>query len=436
MKPRNLIVAVVILAALSGAVWWAQKHPSTPASDSNTPPPAKLVDIPESSVNQVDIAAKNQPEVVLKREKQKWQITAPQPAGADQDAVATMLGTLSPLTADSTVTDSATDISQYGLTDPQLTVKIYQNGGKTHTLLFGNDVPVGSLAYLKLASGNKVYAVPASDKTAFDKKENDLRDKRVLTFDSAKVTSVDITNPKGTVEFAKNNEGNWQIVKPEPMRADGLAVDELVRKLGDAKMDLSSPTALSQAQSAYADGTLVGTAKVADASGTQTLQVRKVKNDYYAKSSAVPGVYKVSSDIGTDLQKTAADYRNKKLFDFGFSDPTKITFTSNGSTSSYVRAGTDWKSNGKVMDPGSVQALIDKLRDLAATGFPQQPFPAATITIDIVYNDGKKSETVEIAKSGNSYLARRANEPTVYQLDGPAVDDILKANSSIHPQKK
>lgn len=433
MSSRNLIAAIILLAALSGAVWWAQKHPTKPA-DANTPPVTKLVDIPESSVKQVDIAAKGQPELVLKRQGGKWKITAPKPAGADQDAVATMLATLSPLNADSLVTDATGNAAQYGLVPPPLTVKVYQKNGKTHTLNFGNDVAVGSLAYVRLGSDNKIYAVAGSNKSAFDKKEVDLRDKRLLTFDSAKVTSVDITNPKGTVEFAKNNEGNWQIVKPQPMRADAFAVDDLVRKLGDAKMDLSSPSALPQAQSAYIDGTPVGTAKVTDASGTQTLDVRKMKNDYYAKSSIIPGAYKINSDLATDLEKTAADFRNKKLFDFGFSDPTKIVFTQNGKTRTYVRSGTDWKEGGKTLDPGSVQSLIDKLRDLTATGFPQQAFPAATITINIVYD--KKSETVEIAKAANGYVAQRANEPAVYQLDGSAVDDILKTNSSIHPQKK
>ncbi len=29
MKPRNLIIAVLVLAGLGGAIYWAQKHPSS-----------------------------------------------------------------------------------------------------------------------------------------------------------------------------------------------------------------------------------------------------------------------------------------------------------------------------------------------------------------------------------------------------------------------
>ena len=66
-------------------------------------------------------------------------------------------------------------------------------------------------------------------------------------------------------------------------------------------------------------------AQVTDNSGSQTLEVRKDKdNNYYARSSAVAGVYKVASDTGEGLNKGLDDFRNKKLFDFGFSDPSKL----------------------------------------------------------------------------------------------------------------
>src|SRR5260370_42530214 len=70
----------------------------------------------------------------------------------------------------------------------------------------------------------------------------------------------------------------------------------------------------------------MATAKVRDESGTQELQVRKSEvsktkggqnNDtYYAKSSAVDGIYKITADLGQALDKVVDDFRNKKLLDF------------------------------------------------------------------------------------------------------------------------
>ena len=110
------------------------------------------------------------------------------------------------------------------------------------------------------------------------------------------------------------------------MRADGSQVEDLIRKLKDAKMDASvSAEDAKKAATAFASGTKVAIATVADSSGTQQLEVRKVQHDkdkdYYAKSSAVEGVYKVTAELGDGLDKKLDDFRNKKLFDFGFTDP-------------------------------------------------------------------------------------------------------------------
>src|SRR5258708_10814285 len=79
-----------------------------------------------------------------------------------------------------------------------------------------------------------------------------------------------------------------------------------------------------KAAAAFEAGTPFATVQVTDVSGTQELQVRKNKDDYYAKSSAVVGVSKISSWTGAGLDKGLDDFRNKKLFDFGFAEPEKI----------------------------------------------------------------------------------------------------------------
>ena len=84
---------------------------------------------------------------------------------------------------------------------------------------------------------------------------------------------------------------------------------------------------LTKRHLAFARATPVATAKVTDQSGTQELQVRKNKDTYYAKSSAVEGAYKVDSTLGQALDKGLDDFRNKKLFDFGFSDLPRLRCT-------------------------------------------------------------------------------------------------------------
>ena len=426
MKPRNLIVASIVLAALAGGVFWARKHPNTGTDTAATPPVIKLADIPEAQAQQVDLTKKGSPTVTLQRQNGNWAITAPEPYRADQSAVTAVLAALSPLNADSVVEDTPADVTKYGLDTPTVTAFIHEKGGKTDRISIGNDVPAGSLVYARIGSSPKVYALADTVKTALDRGVNDLRDKRLLTFDTNKLTRVEIGSSKGDVEFGKNGSGDWQMIKPRPYRADNFQVEELIRKLGDAKMDLSEPPVTGFAAMQPAGGV-----KLTDASGTQTLEVRKSKDDYYARSSVVKGDYKIASDLGQAVNKSVDDFRNKKIFDFGFSDPNKIDVQLPGSgNKTYALSGTDWKLNGQNMDAGSVQSFIDKLRDLTAAKFVTSGFttPAATITVV-----SKRTEKVEFAKTADGYIARRENEPTLYQLDTKSVEDMLNAGKSIKP---
>ena len=434
MKPRNLLIAAVLLAALSGVVWWAKKHPQPSATSSSTNASPKLVDIPDAQIQSIDLKKKDGSSVDLGRQNGKWVITAPESYSADQDAASSVATSLSPVTADSVVDENPADPSKYGLTSPSLTVTVHEKDGKSPEILFGDDVPAGSLVYARLNSSPKVYAVSSSVKSSFDKSVNDLRDKRLLTFDSNKLTRADLITGHSDVEFGKNNQGDWQILKPEPYRADSFQVEELLRKLTDAKMDLSgSAEDAKKAASAFALGQQVATIKVTDASGTQTLDVRKNKDDYYAQSSVVKGCYKVSSDLGKELEKPLDDFRNKKIFDFGFSDPTKIDVQQGSDAKTLTRSGTDWKMNGKTMDPGTVQAFIDKLRDLSATKFVNSGFTTPELSVAVTSNDGKRFEKAEFAKTADGYIAKRENEPALYQLDAKTVSDMVDASKAIKP---
>ena len=265
---------------------------------------------------------------------------------------------------------------------------------------------------------------------------NDLRDKRLLPVSADKISRVELVRKGQDIEFGRTKD-DWQILKPKPMRADSTQVGDLVRQLTDAKMDLSA--AESNASSAFSKAALLATARVTDESGTMELQVRKSKDDYYAKSISVEGAYKVDSALGKALDKGVDDFRDKKLFDFGYNDPNKIQLQ-NGAKSYFLTRGTagseDWWSNGKKMSADGVETLISDLRDLSAVKFVDSGFVNPAIEVTVISNDGKRVEKIQIAKSGDHYIARRENEPPLCQLDGKSVDDLLKAADEVKPAGK
>jgi hypothetical protein len=83
------------------------------------------------------------------------------------------------------------------------------------------------------------------------------------------------------------------------------------------------------------------------------------------------------------------------------------------------------------MDSTTVQNLIDKLRDLAASKFQDAGGGTAALEVTVTSNDGKRVEKVAINKQGDQYLAKRENEPSIYILDSKAADDLIKAAGDV-----
>jgi hypothetical protein len=300
MKFR-LIVAVIVLAALAGVLYWSQ-HRKPPAESAVVTPSATpvILKVDPSAVTQLVIKQKGSVPVALNKIEGKWQITEPKPYRADQEAVAGVLSTLSALTADRVVEDNAIDRKQYGLEEPAAEVT-----AGTRQLMLGDDTPAGGDVYAAVAGDPRVFTVSSYTKTSLAKSLNDLRDKSLLTLNPDKVSRVELLKKGQDLEFDRTKDG-WQILKPSASPADATAVNDLVRSLTGAKMDLNAAAA------GFAQATPVGTAKLTGDSGVQTLEVRKNKDDYYAKSSATEGTYKIDSSIGQAFDKKLEDFQTKK----------------------------------------------------------------------------------------------------------------------------
>jgi hypothetical protein len=433
MKLRGLIIAVIVLAALTGALYWSNHHKPEESPDAAADAPPKILQLNPADISRFELKRKSGEDVTLQKDSAgKWQMTSPAPFKVDQAAVTSLLGTFSILNGNRMVDDKPTNLVPYGLSPPVLEADLTEKNNAVRKLLIGTEAPTGNAVYVKTDADPSVYTMPSYNKTSIDKTADDLRDKRLLGVEPEKISQVDLLAKNQDIEFARTKDG-WQIVKPKPERADSDQVDEFVRKLTEARMDLGDPTAdPKKLASAFAAGTPVATARITDASGTKELQVRKNKDDYYAKSSAVDGIYKVASDLGQSLDKSVDDFRNKKLFDFGFNDPNKVEIY-DGSQAYYLSKGGEdwWSADGKKWDANAAQTVIDDLRNLAAAKFVESGFATSVMNISVTSNDGKRVEKISIAKNGGGYMARREGDTTLYALDAKPVEDLQNAEKEL-----
>ena len=432
MRSKGLLTASFLLLVLTGVIWWSNKKAATADKMPVEKTTTKLLSIPEDQIQLIEIKKRAGESIHLQRNDSKWEIAAAKPLRADPDAVSSMLSTLSSLSSDRTIDEKATRLEQYGLTQPAIELSITDKNKRNTSLLIGDDTPAGTAVYAAIAGDPRVFALSSYKKSSFDKSANDLRDKRLVPFDSDKVTRIELQSKKQTIEFARD-KNQWQIVRPSALRADQSAVEELLRNLRDAKMDLNAADDEKKIAAAFNSAALLATARVTDASGAQELLVRKSKDDFFAKSTAVEGIHKVPGSVATSLEKSLDDFRTKKLFDFGFADPNKVEFHDGSKSYFLTRSGSDWWTNGTKLDPGTVSPLVDRIRDFSANKFAESGFGGSSMELTVTSDGGKRVEKVVLSKIGDKYLAKRGNEPDLYEVNASSVTELQKSVADLKP---
>jgi hypothetical protein len=435
MKIKQLIAAAIVLAALTATLYWSNRHkPIEDAAKAAANAPVKILSFQKDDISKLEIKRKSGEVVELaKSGSNNWKITSPKPLVGDADTISTILYAISPLESDRVIEEKASDLKTYGLAEPAVEVSATGKDGKSQKLLLGDDLPTGGSSYAMLTGDPRVFLISSSSKSNLDKGVKDLQDKRLLPVDFNNISKIEIVSKKLNLAFGSSN-GQWVMQAPKDVRGDTSKLEGIVEKLRLATMDPNAPEAdTKKAASAFSSGAPVATVKATDASGSQELQVRKTKDDYFAKTTALEGAFKVTKELGEAIDKNLDDFREKRLFDFAESNPEKIEAHYGSKSYFLTRSGEDWWSDGKKMDAISVDSLIRAIRLLSATKFVSTGFSSPTATLIATSNDGKRVEKVEISKAGNGYIAKRENDPILYELDAKVFDDFQKAADELKP---
>ena len=438
MNDRRLYAALGLAVLLGGGVWWSLREEENAASkgakDQNAPDATftKLIDLPTSQIVGLELRKLGAEPIVLQRGTgDNWRITAPSAFNADGAAVNSMITSLASLVADKLVDEKPKTLDEYGLGIPAIEVLIRKKDTKTHRVLIGDQSSMSGGFFAKVDGDAKIYTIGTFVQANLNKSLSDLRDKRLLIFEPAQVTQLTLTAKGGTTEFTKRPQGTWQMVKPQAYRADSLAIEEIVRKVGEAKLDLAADA--TKLAAGFASGTPVATATIRTASGPQSLEVRRTKDEYFAKASTAEGAHKVTKELADGLDKPLNDLRTNKLFDFGFDEVSKAGYREGTTNLTYEHQGEAWKLGSQKMTGVAVQSFIDKLRDLASLRFLTEGMPAETVELTVTTTKG--TERVTLGKRGTQWFAQRPGEPAIYEIDSKVVDELQSAARAVQPEK-
>ena len=434
MSPKRLIVATVILAALAGAVYWSNQNEAAKEGQRAPDAPPLLLELPEADIAGIEVALRDQTPTVLGRTGEddlSWEITAPALLPADQGVIAAMTSTVNQLESLRVVDEAPTELASYGLDPAAVAVTFTMAGGETHTLKLGDDTTDGEGAFATVSDDPALYTIAVADKTKFDKTTLELRNPDLLSFNADQLTGMTYSRAGQQSITLTKEDDRWRIARPRSLPADNLTVQSFIAALAQLKLDPQIEARFSE--EGFASGDRWATITLDRPEGDIDVEIRESLGQYIVRTSQVEGVYQVNPSAGTDFNKTLEDFRDKKLFDFGFDTPTGIEYTSDGETRSIGKVDNDWIERGGVVDSLAMQTLFSRLRDIATELYEGRNFgqPEIEITVTSEKDNQETMEQVSIAPGGSGYLAKRAGDPQIYQISEAAVSGLRQAIAAV-----
>lgn len=162
MSYRVTAAALAVLVVLGGIVWFTEfrdkdSSPSASAKPSDKPE-VTVLKFDDKDTRKLEVATADRRVQADRNEQGDWTL---QPSGepGDRSRLSGVLFRLSSLSASRRVTDTPSDLGQYGLDKPAVTVTVTQADGTTLGLLAGAKAPSESGTYVKKPDGETVYLI-------------------------------------------------------------------------------------------------------------------------------------------------------------------------------------------------------------------------------------------------------------------------------------
>jgi hypothetical protein len=430
---KSTLLLLVVLLGLGAYIYFVDSKKPVGEADAKE---KAFAGIKADDIEEIQIKSAMGETSRLRKSDGNWRIVEPVMADTDQGELSSITSTLPELDIQRTVTEEPSDLKRYGL-DPVRIEVTFREKGKTdeHHLFIGDKTPTGTDVYARTQDRKRVILLNASLDSTFNKNTFALRDKSVLKFDRDKVTSLELTNKSGTMQFAKSGT-EWKIVKPLAARADFGGVESIVERLHSLQMQGIVTADAGTDLKKYGLDKPAATIAVGTGSARAVLLLGSTENAVVnAKDASRPMVFTLAPTIDMDVFKPIADLRRKDLFDARPFTVTRIELRRGTDTMAFEKSKNKdekeiWKNAaGKEVDEMKMEDLLNRVTGLRADSF-ETAAPAAlktpALTVTARFDDGKM-ETVTFARNGADVVAGRADEPGAAKVMAAAFDDAIKA---------
>lgn len=433
MKKSTLILFLVAL--LGGAlVYYTEIKPGKPR-DEEKDTSREAFKLNREDISQI-VLTRNGQNVTFENKENKWLITQPITATADDSTINTIIGDLVSARVTRDIPATTEQLKNFGLTDPKVKLEVKLKNGQSHKIELGDKDFSGSAVYAKIDGGQSIASLSGSLLTSADKELKDLRDRSVLGgLTQYDIKGIKLSTENGPINLAKEGE-SWKLTAPVSGTAEESEINSLLSELTSAKAtDIVSETADDLAKYGL-NASKIGVTAQLTSGGERGLSLgAKIDEQFYAKVSDRPQIYKVDKSLYDKLNVKLAALRSKEFLKVNQDEVTRVQLK-NPNLSLLVEADKDhtkWlvkepadkkdkeATAFKIFTPlqSKAEEVVDKP---SAAILAKLAKPAVTVTL--TFKDGKSSTIRLSAAEGENIYLRVDGNPTVYKLNKTMLESL------------
>ncbi len=376
VSPRTTGILFLVAAALFAFVYFYEIRGEQGREAADKAQQRLFPQVEAEAITSISLTTREGTAARLERRPEGWQLTEPLEFPADEFAADGVAAALAEI-ASETVFEDPEGAEVYGLDDAAGEVR-FTADGQQHVLRTGGKTPMGANSYARVGGAKAVYTVPTYRVSALDKSLDDLRDKRVLSFDRNAIDRIEAVWPDGGVTLEKGEQG-WRVVSPLEGPADEVTVDALLSDLSFLRANgfeddppSDSEVGLDRPEFQIA---LIG---VGGGEEEEPLRVelavgRNLDGVSLLVRAAHESLYRIPGERMADFPRELVAYRFKELANFSATDAHRVDLifrSADGAavTVTATRGEAGWASASERIQPGKVARLVSELSRLRASG--------------------------------------------------------------------
>lgn len=430
MKRSTFIL--LFLAAIAGVAAYFFEVKSSKSGDEETAKTPPVFTFNREDVVSMTILRGGQT-VNLENQNNKWVITQPVNAAADESVVNSIIADLLSVRVERDFSPAGGDLKQYGLAEPTVKLEVKLKNGGTHRVELGAKDEIGMSAYAKIDGSQNVALLPVSLLNDSDKSLNDLRDRSVLGATQYELSSFKVVNESGSYELEKK-ESEWNIKSPVAGAVDETMLSSLLTDITGAKAaEVVSENVDDPAKYGLDKSKMSLTARLTTG-GERTIAIgSKVDENYYAKVSDRPQLLKIDSLFYEKLNTKLAILRNKQFIKINRDELTKVYLKNSNGELVAEKKDDKWMiiepadkkdkelSAFKLFTPLETQAtdVLDK-----PTGAITAKLAKPAVEIRLTDKNGKTTTLKISSADGFSVYVKVEGRPEIYKVEKSLLDGL------------